>query len=291
MQAQHVTRDEHGRAQAATTADTQLPAAATGGTRKTARKRIDLLLVELGLAPTRSKAQALVLAGEVVADDQAIDKAGTLVREDAQIRLKGRAVLGYVSRGGLKLRGALDHFHALEVKGRAAVDVGASTGGFTDCLLQAGVASVIAIDVGYGQLAWRIAQDPRVTVMDRTNIRDLPPGGLPHPADLAVIDCSFISLTQVLTPLVELLARPADIVALIKPQFELGPGRVGKGGIVRADEDRTEALERVMSHARALGLGVVDHCESPISGREGNREWLAWFQLPPAALSGQQELR
>lgn len=255
---------------------------------KADRARLDVLVVERGLAESRARAQALVLAGVVVVDDHAVDKPGTAVRRDADIRLKKGAgeVLPFVSRGGLKLRGALDVFETrtppLEVAERVAMDVGASTGGFTDCLLQAGVARVYAVDVGYGQLAWKLVNDPRVTVMDRQNIRTLAAEAVGEPIGLAVADCSFISLLKVLEALPPLLAPGADVVALIKPQFEVGREGIGKGGIVRDEALRVRARDDVLHGARDLGFEVIDHCTSPIRGREGNEEFLVWLRWPAA---------
>jgi 23S rRNA (cytidine1920-2'-O)/16S rRNA (cytidine1409-2'-O)-methyltransferase len=241
--------------------------------------RLDRLLVERGLCDSRTRAQALILAGEVVVGDHAVDKPGTLVDADAPVRLKGSAANPYVSRGGLKLRAALDAF-PIAVTRTVCLDVGASTGGFTDCLLQAGAIRVYALDVGYGQLAWKLANDPRVVVMDRQNIRTLAPEQIPEPIDLAVADCSFVSLTKVLPHLLALLRPGADLVVLVKPQFEVGRERVGKGGIVRDDAARNDALVTVEATARELGFEVRGHLESPIAGREGNREWLLWLGRP-----------
>lgn len=252
------------------------------------RERIDRLLVERGLSPSRTRAQALIMAGKVLVDDQRVDKPGTLVASDAALRVRGDDN-PYVSRGGLKLAGALRRFMAAEpgaegtgrpslvVAGRVAMDVGASTGGFTDCLLQAGAARVHAVDVGYGQLAWTLTQDPRVIVHDRRNIRRLHAEELGEPIELVVMDCSFISAAKVLPHLPRFLAARADAVVLVKPQFELDPGRVGKGGIVRDEGDRAEALERARVSAAAAGLRMVDACASEVEGRTGNREWLLWL--------------
>lgn len=243
---------------------------------KAKKARIDKLLVERGICDSRSRAQALILAGEVVVGDHAVDKAGAMVDVEAPIRLKsGSAALNpFVSRGGLKLDGALKHFGDVPVTGRVCVDVGASTGGFTDCLLQRGAARVYAIDVGYGQLAWKLSQDPRVVVMDRQNIRELEPGQIPEPVELAVADCSFISLTKVLPHLPPILAPSAQLVVLVKPQFEVGRERVGKGGIVRDAAARADALREVETHARGLGFSTLGSVPSAITGREGNQEWL-----------------
>jgi 23S rRNA (cytidine1920-2'-O)/16S rRNA (cytidine1409-2'-O)-methyltransferase len=241
--------------------------------------RLDKLVVDRGLCDSRSRAQALIIAGKVVVGDHTESKPGALVPADVPVRLRG-VDHPFVSRGGLKLRGALDRFaqDGLDVAGRVALDIGASTGGFTDCLLQAGTARVYAIDVGYGQLAWKLASDPRVVVLDRSNIRTLPREAIPEAADLAVADCSFISLTKVLPSALPFLAERADIVALIKPQFELGPGRVGKGGIVRDPADHAEACRAVVAAAEALGLRQLGLCESPIEGQDGNREFLVWLR-------------
>jgi 23S rRNA (cytidine1920-2'-O)/16S rRNA (cytidine1409-2'-O)-methyltransferase len=251
---------------------------------KPARDRIDRLLVDRGLAPSRARAQALVMAGHVLVDEQRVDKPGTLVRSDAALRVKGDDN-PYVSRGGLKLAGALRRFMhpageraPLVVAGRVAMDVGASTGGFTDCLLRAGAARVHAVDVGYGQLAWTLVQDPRVVVHDRRNIRRLHPRELGEAVELVVMDCSFISAAKVLPHLPRFMAPRADAVVLVKPQFELDPGRVGKGGIVRAEDDRAEALARARAAAEQAGLQVLDACESEVEGRTGNREWLLWLR-------------
>lgn len=245
---------------------------------KPRKERLDLLLVERGLAESRAKAQALVLAGQVVVNDQRVDKPGAQVPEDAELRLKGE-VLPYVSRGGLKLKGALAHF-GLKVAGLRCADIGASTGGFTDCLLQEGAAFVHAIDVGYGQLHERLRTDPRVRSRERVNARYLTAEDLPEAVDFMVADLSFISLRQVLPALAPFLAPGGALVALVKPQFEVGRERVGKGGVVRDDAARQEAIEAVSAAARALGLeprGVVD---SSLPGPAGNREALLWCERP-----------
>jgi 23S rRNA (cytidine1920-2'-O)/16S rRNA (cytidine1409-2'-O)-methyltransferase len=244
------------------------------------KQRLDRLLVELGLAPSREKAQALIMAGQVVVGDHAADKAGQQVAADVEIRIKGE-VLPYVGRGGLKLRQALDKF-AIDVTGLIALDVGASTGGFTDCLLQAGAARVFAVDVGYNQLAWKLRQDPRVVNLEKTNIRHLTPERLNAVPDMAVIDTSFISLSKVLPPTARLVRPGGAIIALIKPQFEVGRGYVGKGGIVRDPRAHEQAIEGVRQTAHELGLTVAGLCDSPISGADGNREFLILLLGDPA---------
>ncbi|MCD6527340.1 MAG: TlyA family RNA methyltransferase [Desulfuromonas sp.] len=236
------------------------------------KERLDKLLVELGLCPSRERARALIMAGKVLVADRVIDKAGTRVDCEAEIRLRGEDI-PYVSRGGLKLAGGLDYF-SLSVVDRIAVDVGASTGGFTDCLLQRGVRKVYAVDVGYGQLAWKLREDARVVNLERTNIRELTSNQLAECPDLAVIDASFISLDKVLPPTLALLGKTADIVALIKPQFEVGKGNVGKGGVVRDAEQHAMVLEKIKNLAVKLGCCIQAVCDSPILGPKGNREFL-----------------
>ncbi len=243
-----------------------------------AKQRLDKLILELGLALSIEKARALIMAGQVVVGDHTVDKAGQQVAVDADIRLRGEN-LPYVSRGGLKLRKALDAF-SVDVAGLVAVDVGSSTGGFTDCLLQAGVVKVFAIDVGYGQLAWKLQQDPRVVSMERTNIRTVTPDQLDELSDLAVIDASFIALSKVLPATVGLLKPGGRIIALIKPQFEVGKGEVGKGGVVRDPSAHEKVIEDVSQAVLDLGLTVLGRCESPITGADGNREFLILIQKP-----------
>jgi 23S rRNA (cytidine1920-2'-O)/16S rRNA (cytidine1409-2'-O)-methyltransferase len=236
------------------------------------RERLDKLLVERGLAPSRERARALILAGKVVVGEHAVDKVAVQVDLEAPIRLKGEDI-PYVSRGGLKLAKGLDAF-GLNVSGCIAIDVGASTGGFTDCLLQRGAAKVYAVDVGYGQLAWKLREDVRVVNLERTNIRNLNPQQLAEQPSLAVIDASFISLEKVLPAVLPLLPADGEIVALIKPQFEVGRGRVGKGGVVRDPALHQEVLARIRQSAGALGCLVLGVTESPILGPKGNREYL-----------------
>lgn len=232
--------------------------------------RLDRLLVERGLAPSRERAQRLVMAGEVLVDEHVVSKPGTEIRDDAAIRVR-TAPSAYVSRGGEKLAGALDAF-GVDVAGRVVLDVGASTGGFTDVCLRRGARRVIAVDVGYGQLAWALRQDARVTVLERQNARHLTPDVLPETPDLAVVDVSFISLTLVLPAIASVLAPAAEVVAMVKPQFEVGKGEVGKGGVVRDPAKRAEAVARVRSAAQALGFTVAGEADAVIAGPKGNQE-------------------
>ncbi|ACD96417.1 TlyA family RNA methyltransferase [Trichlorobacter lovleyi] len=241
------------------------------------KQRLDKLMVERGLAPSREKAQALIMAGQVVVGDHAAQKAGQQVTDEVEIRIKGE-LLPYVSRGGLKLAQGLDAF-GIDPAGRIAIDVGASTGGFTDCLLQRGASRVYAVDVGYGQLAWKLREDARVVVMEKTNIRHLQPESLEPLPDLAVIDASFISLNLVLPPTLALLKRPAEVVALVKPQFEVGKGAVGKGGIVRDPKLHEEVLAGMERLATELGAELLGICDSPITGADGNREFLMGLRM------------
>ena len=240
------------------------------------RQRADVLLAERGLFPSREKARAAILAGEVRVGGEVLSKAGTPVDPDAEIEIAERP--RYVSRGGLKLAGALAKF-PLQVDGRRAIDIGASTGGFTDCLLQAGAASVAAVDVGYGQLAWSLRQDERVTVFERTNIRHAEAYALGGPFDLAVIDVSFIRLELVLPKVVELLGGSGDLVALVKPQFEAGKGRVGKRGVVRDPQVHSDVLRSTLDSVREAGLVVRGLTFSPIRGPEGNIEFWVWASV------------
>lgn len=232
--------------------------------------RLDLTLVARGLAPSREQARALILGGRVRVAGRRFDKAGAAVGPNDEISVEGG--LPYVGRGGLKLAGALERF-GVDPRGLVAVDVGASTGGFTDCLLQRGAARVYAIDVGYGQLAWKLQSDPRVVRLDRVNIRTAAPGLLPEACDLAVIDVSFISLRLVLGPALSLLREEGRALALVKPQFEVGRGRVGKGGVVRDPALWREVLTGLADFVAAAGHAALDWCESPIAGADGNREF------------------
>jgi len=240
--------------------------------KKTTKLRLDRLLVERGLVESRERGHALILAGNVLVQGQKQDKAGALVPEDAELRILGE-VLPYVSRGGLKLEGALKEFK-ISAEGKTALDVGASTGGFTDCLLQHGAKKVYAVDVGYGQLAWKLRQDPRVITIERVNIRDIASSLIPEPIDIAVIDVSFISLEKVVPSILKFLKSESELIALIKPQFEVGREQVGKGGIVRDEAARSAAVDRVTDFIRRSGLEVKGVMPSPITGQDGNVEFL-----------------
>lgn len=236
------------------------------------KERLDKLLVQQGLVTSRERARALILAGKVIVNDHMIDKAGERVAVDADLRLKGEDH-PYVSRGGLKLAKGLETFSVV-VRERIALDVGASTGGFTDCLLQNGAAKVFAVDVGYGQLAWKLREDSRVVNLERCNIRQLKAETLGESPSLAVIDASFISLSKVLPSTLPLLTPAADIIALIKPQFEVGRGLVGKGGVVKDGRLHDQVVEDIRLLAVELGCQVLGVTESPILGPKGNREFL-----------------
>lgn len=236
----------------------------------TARRRIDQMLVERGLVETRQKAQALILAGQVLVNGQKAAKPGHAVPAD--VRLEILAPLRYVSRGGLKLEAALAGF-GIDPAEKVCLDIGSSTGGFTDCLLQHGAARVYAIDTGKGQLAWKLRNDPRVVLRENVNARYLTPEHVPEPADLAVCDVSFISVTRILPALPPMLKDDAELVILVKPQFEAGKGQVGKGGIVRDPEIHRAVCERVRQAVESLGFRTA-LMESPILGAEGNKEFL-----------------
>lgn len=243
------------------------------------KQRLDLLLVSLGLAQTRSKAQAIIMAGEVYVDGQKVDKPGTMLEQEARIEVRGDAC-PYVSRGGLKLEKALRDF-GVDVHGFVCSDSGASTGGFTDCLLQQGAAKVFAIDVGYGQLAWKIRNDPRVVTMERTNIRYLTPEQLGESLDLSVIDVSFISLRLVLPAISALLKPNGQVLCLIKPQFEAGKDKVGKKGVVRDPKTHEEVLQAFVETVDDLQFYLKNLTFSPVKGPEGNIEFLAHLSKQP----------
>jgi 23S rRNA (cytidine1920-2'-O)/16S rRNA (cytidine1409-2'-O)-methyltransferase len=232
-------------------------------------------VVELGLAPTRSQAEALIRAGRVLVDDVPVEKPGTRVGPAARLRLRGET-RRFASRGGEKLAGALADL-GVDPAGRRCLDLGASTGGFTDCLLQAGAREVVAVDVGYGQLDPRLRRDPRVRVLERTNARSLEASALGGPIDLATLDLAFISVRAVLPRLRE-IAPAAELLVLVKPQFEVGRGRVGKGGVVRDPQLRAEAVRAVREAAQALGYAVAGEAESRLAGPRGNREVFLWLR-------------
>jgi 23S rRNA (cytidine1920-2'-O)/16S rRNA (cytidine1409-2'-O)-methyltransferase len=239
------------------------------------KRRLDTLLAERGLYETRSRAAAAVMAGDVRVGDRPARKPGEMVAEDADVQVA--VPPPFVSRGGVKLANALDEF-GLDVTGRKALDVGASTGGFTDCLLQRGAASVIALDVAYGELDWSLRQDPRVVVVERRNARSLDPGELPYRPGLIVADVSFISLTKVLPAVLRCASSRFDCLAMVKPQFEVGRERVGRGGVVRSAEDRRAALMAVASAARSeVGAAVIGFAPSGLPGPAGNRESFVWL--------------
>jgi len=252
--------------------------------RKTIKKRLDTLLVELDLCSSRQLAQRLIRAGEVTVNQQVIDKPGTEVETFAQIQIKKRSP--YVSRGGEKLAQALKVF-AIPVTERICLDGGISTGGFTDCLLQAGVKQVYGIDVGYGQVDWRLRNDPRVVLKERTNLRYLEPAELykgNEPADLAVVDVSFISLTKILPALWQLLSYPREAVLLVKPQFEVGRSRVGKKGVVRNPDDQAAAIFQVLQAAQQMEWHYSGLTWSPLIGPAGNIEYLLWLRMDSQTL-------
>ncbi|HEY9903818.1 MAG TPA: TlyA family RNA methyltransferase [Candidatus Sericytochromatia bacterium] len=258
------------------------------------KKRLDTLLVDLNLCSSRQLAQRLIRAGEVMVNQQVIDKPGTEVATTAEIQVKEK--LPYVSRGGEKLAKALEEF-GIAVEGRICLDGGISTGGFTDCLLQAGAKQVYGIDVGYGQVAWTLRNDQRVVLRERTNLRHLQPADLysdAQPADLGVVDVSFISLTKILDALWNLLRSPREVVLLVKPQFEVGRSRVGKKGVVRDPNDHADAIAQVLQAAQKIGWAYNGLTWSPITGPAGNIEYLLWLgmdsQAPPPDLDAIQQI-
>lgn len=236
------------------------------------KERLDVLLVQKGLAPSREKAKTMIMEGNVFVDHQREDKAGTFFDPSVNIEIHGNT-LRYVSRGGLKLEKAMAQF-GIVLDDKVCMDIGASTGGFTDCMLQNGASKVYAVDVGYGQFAWKLRQDPRVVCMEKTNIRYVTPEDIADALDFASVDVSFISLTKVLEPAKELLKDGAEMVCLIKPQFEAGKEKVGKKGVVRDPAVHIEVIERVILFAQSIGFGVLHLDYSPIKGPEGNIEYL-----------------
>ena len=248
------------------------------------KKRLDILMTERALAPSREKAKAYIMSGSVYVDGQKEDKAGTMFPEEVSIEVRGNT-LPYVSRGGLKLEKAMKNF-GVSLEGKVCMDVGASTGGFTDCMLQNGAVKVYSIDVGYGQLDWKLRNDPRVVCMEKTNIRYVLPEHLEEKADFSSIDVSFISLTKVLLPVRNLLTDEGEIVCLIKPQFEAGREKVGKKGVVRDPAVHLEVIEKVIAYAAAIHLEPRHLSFSPIKGPEGNIEYLLHLRKLPEGEKG-----
>ncbi|HET9784178.1 MAG TPA: TlyA family RNA methyltransferase [Terriglobales bacterium] len=249
-----------------------------GGAARPPRLRLDQLVLARELAPSRQQAQALILAGQILVEEQKLTKPGQMVSADAALRRLGEPPR-FASRAGLKLEAALDHFQ-IDVHGRVALDIGSSTGGFTDCLLQRGAARVHAVDSGSNQMIWRLRTDPRVHLREKTNARYLDPAAIGEPISLLTVDVSFISVTLLLPAIIPLLAPPADIVILVKPQFEAGRAQVGKGGIVRDESIRLAAVERVRSAVTSAGAVVRDVLPSPVLGADGNQEYLLYGVLP-----------
>ena len=250
------------------------------------KERLDVLLVKHGLAESREKAKAIIMSGIVYVDGQKEDKAGTRFEDQARVEASG-GLLKYVSRGGLKLEKAMTHF-GVELNGKVCMDVGASTGGFTDCMLQNGAVKVYSVDVGHGQLAWKLRNDPRVVCMEKTNIRYVTPDDIGDPVEFSIFDAYFITLTQVLGPVKELLTEDGQIVCLIKPQFEAGREKVGKKGVVREKSTHLEVIETVISFAKAIGFQILNLEYSPIKGPEGNIEYL--LHLQNNGSGGEEEL-
>lgn len=254
------------------------------------KERLDVLLVKQGLAESREKAKAVIMAGEVFVDNQREDKAGQTFPVTAKIEVRGKK-MKYVSRGGYKLERAMEAF-PIVLEDKICMDVGSSTGGFTDCMLQNGAHFVYAIDVGTNQLAWKLRQDERVKSMEKTNIRYVVPEDIGEPVDFVSIDVAFISLTKVLAPVKELMKEDAQIVCLIKPQFEAGREKVGKKGVVRDKKVHEEVIEAVMNHSRSLGFHILGIDHSPIRGPEGNIEYLLYMEndmREPSSVSGEEK--
>ena len=240
------------------------------------KERLDILLVNRGLAPSREKAKTMIMEGNVFVNNSREDKAGSTFPDDCNIEIRGNT-LKYVSRGGLKLEKAMTHF-GITLDGKICMDIGASTGGFTDCMLQNGASKVYAVDVGYGQFAWKLRQDERVVCMEKTNIRYVTPADIDDALDFASVDVSFISLTKVLGPARELLKEHGQMVCLIKPQFEAGREKVGKKGVVRDKSVHEEVIEKVISFALENGFSIHNLEYSPIKGPEGNIEYLVYIE-------------
>lgn len=246
------------------------------------KERLDVLLVKRALAPSREKAKAVIMEGSVYVNGQKEDKAGSMFEENVQVEVRGKT-LKYVSRGGLKLEKAVKQF-GLSFADKICMDIGASTGGFTDCMLQNGAKKVYAVDVGYGQFAWTLRNDPRVVCMEKTNIRYVTPKDIDDVLDFASVDVSFISLTKVLEPAKELLAENGEMVCLIKPQFEAGREKVGKKGVVRDKNVHLQVIERVTDFARQAGFHILDLEFSPVKGPEGNIEYLMYIRKDGSGL-------
>jgi len=240
------------------------------------KERLDKLLVDKGLVSSRERAKALIMKGKVFVDGKICTKPGTMVSSDRDIILKGEEI-PYVSRGGLKLEAAIKYFN-INLQDKIAMDVGASTGGFTDCMLKYGAKKIYCIDVGYGQLAWSIRSDPRVVVLERTNIRYLKREAIPDEIDIATVDVSFISLTKVLPRVYEFLKNGGEVLSLVKPQFEVGPEEVGSGGIVRDEKKRLKAVQDIMNAAREIGFHVLGSFRSPVKGQKGNVEYFLYLK-------------
>ena len=246
------------------------------------KKRLDIMMVEQGLAPSREKAKAYIMAGEVYVNGQKEDKAGSMFAETAKLEVRGKT-LPYVSRGGLKLEKAMKNF-GVTLKDKVCMDVGASTGGFTDCMLQNGATKVYSVDVGQGQLAWKLRNDERVVCMEQTNFRYVTPEDIPDALDFASVDVSFISLTKILIPARNLLKTGGQMVCLIKPQFEAGRGKVGKNGVVREPQIHEEVIRKIIDYADSIGFEVLHLEYSPIKGPEGNIEYLLHIRKPEGIL-------
>ncbi len=242
------------------------------------KERLDKIIVDRGLASSRERARALIMEGKVFVSGAPVTKAGTMVAPEAPVEVSGGEI-PYVSRGGLKLEAALKHFN-VSATGRIAMDVGASTGGFTDCLLQHGAIKVYCIDVGYGQLAWKLRQDPRIVIIERANIRYLEKEKIPDSIELATIDVSFISLVKVLPKVLEFVQPEGELIALIKPQFEVGKGEVDRGGVIKDAAKRERAVSQVKEAIQSLGLRIIGVIQSPVTGHKGNIEYLIYMIKP-----------
>lgn len=252
------------------------------------KERLDILLVKRGLAPSREKAKAVIMSGCVYVDNQKEDKAGTCFSDTVNIEVRGNT-LPYVSRGGLKLEKAIKCF-GVDVKDKICMDVGASTGGFTDCMLQNGAVKVYSVDVGHGQLAWKLRQDERVVCMEKTNIRYIEPGDVQDSIEFVSIDVSFISLTKVLIPVKNLMSQDAEMVCLIKPQFEAGREKVGKKGVVREKSVHIEVIDMVANYALSVGFEILNLDFSPVKGPEGNIEYLLYLKNSDGSILNKSDI-